>query len=551
MPCKHPIASRSGKCFLCPPRLLPPGPTPVRGQARAEIRRLQALRRKIRIKQSRASLAEFLKNGWHVLEPNTKLDWGWHIQALCDHVQALIEDQWRAQDDPTYEPRAQNLAINVPPGTLKSRILSVYAPAWAWIHRPSWRLLALSSNPIVADRDADYSKQIVESTWYRNWFIKPLPDHKQWEIRRERDAIRNYHNTAGGYRISRGLNATVTGLRGDAIFIDDPNDVKLISDVQLDAVRRNWRAASNRVNDERIAVRVLIQQRTHERDLTGSLFDQGAEEAEGVDWEHLVIAMEREIGEDGNPIECVACKTIHRKSFLGWTDPRNDNGMVLQPERNTPKVLKAAQRKLGSMGYAGQMQQRPSPIGGGMFKKSYWRSYDELETNKLGIPKLDTCVISVDANFKEGGTSRAAIVVVLGYGPKRFILHAWADSVDYPTLKKQLKRVIDKFPYYSKILIEDKANGSALIAELSKTHHGVVGTNPMGGKVSRANAILPDVEAGDVFLPRNAAWRDEFISEHASFPAGRYDDFVDALSQALADMLELSDVERARAMGTM
>lgn len=512
-------------------------PVPVDPGTSAEITRLLALKAAIdheraarRVAAARGSLAEFLKLGWHVLEPSTKLDWGWHIEALCSHVQAMLEAQWHAKDT-GEELKVQNLAINVPPGTLKSRILSVYAPAWAWLHRPAWRLLALSSNPVVADRDADLSKQLITSEWYTGTF------DIRWSLRKDRDAIRNFANTEGGYRISRGLNATVTGLRGDTIIIDDPNDVKDVSDVKLEAVERNWKAAANRVSDERTAVRILIQQRTHERDLTGVIFDKGSAHSEGADWSHLVIPMERE----GSEVECIACRVVHRKSFMGWVDQRSE-GEVLQPERNTPKVISAMKRRLGTFGYAGQAQQRPSPLGGGMFKQKWWRYYDSLEqtTHKQSYDKLDQQVISVDANFKEGGTSRAAILVVGGLGPKRFIMDLWAESVDYPTLKAQLKLMIGKYPRYSKIIIEDKANGSALIAELQSTHQRVIAVQPQGGKVARASAVLPVIEAGDVSMPRHAAWKDEFVEEHSSFPRGRYDDLVDALTQALTEMQGLA-----------
>ena len=136
-------------------------------------------------------------------------------------------------------------------------------------------------------------------------------------------------------------------------------------------------------------------------------------------------------------------------------------------------------------------------------------------------------------------------------GPKRFVLHGWAKSVTYPVLKAQLKDVIARFPFYSAILIEDKANGSALISELGDTHRCVIPINPEGGKVSRANAIVPAVEAGDVYLPRNAPWREDFVQEHAAFPTGRYDDYVDAVTQAIAYLRESSAHERNMAMAQM
>jgi predicted phage terminase large subunit-like protein len=487
-----------------------------------------------------------------VLEPSTPLEWGWHIDVLCDHVQALIEGQWQAQADPNFDQICQNLAVNVPPGTLKSRILSVYAPAWAWIHKPEWRVLALSANPTVADRDADLSKQLITSEWYHERFIATLPERKRWTLRKDKDGVRNFHNTRGGYRVSRGLNATVTGLRGDAILVDDPNDSKDVSDVKLQAVADKWRAASNRVNDERVAIRILIQQRIHERDLTGTIFDKGASDAEGVDWHHLVIPMEREPehNDEGKPIVCAACKVKHGPSFIGWVDARAE-GEVLHPDRNTPKVLAATKRKLGSYGSAGQLQQRPSPLEGGLFKKKFWRTYDNLEMNASGVPKFDKSTLSVDATFKEEGTSQVALGVIIARGPKRFVIEVIARKMGYNEMIGEIRALKAKYPWIQKILIEDKANGSAAIETLTREFSGVVPCNPQGGKVSRAVACLPTVEAGDVYLPRHAAWREDFVEEFATFPNGAYDDQVDMVTQALADMSGMTPGQRMSALGNL
>ena len=533
MTCAHTLGD-GGTCFLCPP--------PAPQWTRAE---LEALQDQVKVEQSKRKLSAFLRHGWHVLEPSVQLEWAEHIDVLCDHIQAMLEDWASARDDQTFQQRCRNLAINVPPGTLKSRILSVYAPAWMWIAHPEWRLFALSSNPKVADRDAGWSRDVILSDWYQQSF-KPT-----WSLRPDKDALRDFHNTSGGYRITRGMNSSVVGLRADAIFVDDPNDIKDVSDIKLEAVSTSWLAAQNRVNDPRIAIRVIIQQRTHERDLTGAIFqvpDDGAKGKAG--WQHLAIPMEREINEStGESIDCVACHEPHGPTFLGWIDKRTA-GEVLQPERNTPAVLKHERRALGPYGYAGQMQQRPAPIGGGMFKSSWWRSFDSLEMTRSGRPKLDRCVISVDATFKLEGTSRMCVGVVGARGPKRIVLDLWVGKADILGAYAAIEGMILKHPYYTKILIEDKANGSALITMLSKRYSNVVGCNPQGGKVSRANAIVPAVHAGDVILPRLAAWREDFVAECASFPNGRYDDQVDMLTQALIDMAEPSAVERARSMGS-
>jgi len=182
-----------------------------------------------------------------------------------------------------------------------------------------------------------------------------------------------------------------------------------------------------------------------------------------------------------------------------------------------------------------------------MFKREWWRSYEKLPTTKHGTPKLDKCVISVDATFKLEGTSRTAVIVVGGLGPKRMVLDLWYGKCDILGAESQIETMIKKHPYYSKLLIEDKANGSALITILSKKYSSVVACNPEGGKVSRANAMVPMIAAGDVSLPYLASWREELIAEHAAFPNGRYDDIVDALSQALLDMQESTALEQYRA----
>src|SRR6185437_11862743 len=90
----------------------------------------------------------------------TPLVWNWSIQAVCDHVQALLERRLEKR----------NLIINIPPGTAKSRIVSVCAPAWMWLRYPTWRGVFASGNPRVSTRDSLYTRQIIESPWYRRMF---------------------------------------------------------------------------------------------------------------------------------------------------------------------------------------------------------------------------------------------------------------------------------------------------------------------------------------------------------------------------------------------
>src|SRR5688572_27763296 len=128
-----------------PTRQIPATLIPTPSEARAEL--------------ARRRLASFFRESWPVLEPSTTLDWNWHLEALCDHVQAVLDDWRKVRRDPTHEQRIKNLAINISPGCSKSRVLSVCAVAWQWLHEPSWRVICLSANPRVAMRDSQYCRE--------------------------------------------------------------------------------------------------------------------------------------------------------------------------------------------------------------------------------------------------------------------------------------------------------------------------------------------------------------------------------------------------------
>ncbi len=477
----------------------------------------------------RRHLYDFLLEGWHVLEPDTPLETHWHIEELCRHTQWMLE-QWMGKT-----PRVtQNLAINVPPGSLKSRILSVYGPAWAWLHRPRMSFLCLSGTKDVALRDADYMRDLITSDWYRDTF------GVSWEIDSGQDARGLFANTVGGIRQSQGITASVTGIRRDFMILDDPNDVKDISDAKLEQTRVAWVAARNRLNDLRRGGRLLIQQRTHERDLTGYVMQNEH------GWEHLVIPMHTPapVDENGRTTKCGCGKPEICKTSLGTLDPRTEPGEVLHPERNTPEVIKAEQKALGSLGAAGQLEQRPVPEGGGMFKLTFWRYYDELprEQNRE-LLLVSPGILSVDCTFKEGGSSRVGMVLGFPWKANLYIEWAFAKSMGIVDTCNKIRWAYDHFIDWKtktrmigKVLIEAKANGEAVVDTLGDEIPGLVLCNVKGDKMARANACIPRTEAGNVRLKRDAPWNEEFTGELGQFPNGTYDDLVDAYTQLMAEL---------------
>lgn len=503
------------------------------GAARREVPRQVGpeLYQAIRAERARRSLAQFIRYGWQVLEPGVEVEWNWHIEFVAEHLQAVLEDWMRRQRDPLYVQRAQNLLINQPPGTAKSRIVSVFAPVWMWLHWPSWRVTCLSANPEVALRDADYARQVLESEWYRTWF------RPRWHLREAQDAKSNYANTAGGTRLSKGISAKLTGLRGDAIIADDLNDLKEVySETIRRGVNRDWDdAIANRVNDLRSSVRIGIQQRAHEEDWSGHILAKGG-------WEHVCLPMEWEAA----PVcKCPSC--ARGVTFLGRRDPRTAVGEVLHPVRFTPQVLAAEKIRLGSYGVAGQLQQRPAPAEGGMFKQRWFKYIDRAE-----LPSFDEVVVSVDcASKKTTDGSNTAIEVIGRQGPWRYVLDCFAGHV---TTRETIAKIHELRGAWGvrKVLVEDKAAGPSVVEALKESIPGVIEIGVAGGddKESRAMAVQPEVESGNVMLLRGAPWVEDFLLEICSFPVGAKNDRVDAFTQALNYFRENPRVRAARALAT-
>lgn len=502
----------------------------------------------------RRSLSEFVRRGWHVLEPGVALEWNWHIQALCDHVQWMLEGWLRVnghRTHPTWQRRAaafvQNLVINVPPGTLKSRILMVFAPAWMWLHCPTWTVCATSGNPDNVTRDSDAHRDLVTSAWYRETF------EIKWSIRDDIDAKAKWSNTAGGSRVSRGLISKFTGIHVDAIFLDDPDDAhEVYSEAARKRVHSKWtKAIKNRVNSTAKSIRIAIQQRVHEDDWTAAiaLKQLWHPTKRPLGWAWLCLAMELGKGPE--------VPDDYAGSPWGWVDPRTSPGEVLHPSRFPPEVLADELESHGPHGYEAQYNQNPSALAGGMWETAWWRfwrpesgdvdtkrppgcvSATDVPARKIpcdasGVPVFQWWAISVDCSFKETADgSRVSIGVWGGIGVDRFLVHDSTKPRGFTATLDDLRAIKKAYPKAGKIYIEDKANGPAVIDTLKKEMTGIIEIEPDGGKESRAFACEPAIASGHVYLLEGAGWLKEYVHEVSAFPNGKWDDRVDMTSQLL------------------
>lgn len=446
----------------------------------------------------RDSLAEFFKASWHVLEPSTPLVWNWVLQANCDHVQALLEGRI-----PT-----RNLIINVPPGTAKSRILSVAAPAWMWARRPSWRAIFASGNPRVATRDSLYCRTLLESHWYRQTF------GIRWTLSDDQNAKLLYANSSGGFRQALTAGQRATGDRADSLFIDDPLDASDADSAVARAAVLDWfdGTFANRLNDLRTGTRALIMQRLHQTDLTGHLLDR-----ERAHWELLRIPM---LWEESQRLT----------TSIGWTDPRIEEGQLMFPERFPADVIALERMRLGSAGFAGQHQQRPASAEGEIFKRGHFGFYKPGDP----LPRFTTRCQSWDTAFKVKQESDYSVGFEFGKTERNiFVLDCVRARLAFPELKKQVQdwamRLVP-----TAVLIEDAASGQSIIQELrAKTTLPIVPVRPEGDKTSRAHAIVPTYETGQILLPEGAPWVEVFLEELHSFPKAAHDDQVDAFVQGI------------------
>jgi hypothetical protein len=224
-----------------------------------------ALLKQVDAELARAEFPEFCKQAWAVVEPATRLQWNWHHQLICEVLQALFEDWLKTKEDPDYINTVRNTVFNLPPGSLKSRLIAVFFMAWCWLRAPGMKFICLSVNEDAAHRDARACRDLIKSDWYQSTF-KP-----EWKLKGDQDAISNYGNTSGGERLSKPSGSEVVGLRSDVLLIDDANNPHESENaLERNRVNSLWETNTyNRVNDPLRSLRIGVQQRTNAEDWTG------------------------------------------------------------------------------------------------------------------------------------------------------------------------------------------------------------------------------------------------------------------------------------------
>ncbi len=403
---------------------------------------------------------------------------------------------------------------------MKSLAVSVFWPAWTWTWKPELRWLFASYAQSLSVRDSVKCRRVIESPWYQELWGLRLTDDQNTKLR--------YENDRTGYRLATSVDGAATGEGGDVIVADDPHNVR---EAHSKAIREStvewWRASmSTRLNNPRTGCRVIVMQRVHESDLSGYVLEEGG-------WEHLCLPARYE-------------PQRHCVTSIGWEDPRRKEGELLWPEHFGEEQTAELEKRLGSYDSAGQLQQRPAPAAGGILKREWFRFYGGPGQPRRPV-RFEEQLLSWDCAFKGEVDSDFVVGQCWGrVGADRYLLDQVRGQKDFPATISAVQTMADAWPGARAKLVEDKANGPAVIATLKRRVPGLIAVTPEGSKESRAHAVAPLAEAGNVWLPDPsiAPWVEEFLAEVTTFPRAPHDDQVDAMTQALLRMARPAPVGR-------
>jgi predicted phage terminase large subunit-like protein len=451
--------------------------------------------------RARRDMRLFVREAWPIIEPSTPFSDNWHVGVLCEHLSAVTNGE------------IKKLLVNIPPGTSKSLLTCVFWPAWEMATDPALRYLCGSFDEGLTIRDNSRTRDLVESAWFQErWpHVQMRPGQNQ-KIRRE--------TTAGGWRIATSVGGRGTGEHPDRIIVDDPHNPKKAESEAERQAALDWfdRTLSTR-GASRGARFVVIMQRLHQKDLSGHILAR----ADAEDWVHISLPMRYE------PPAMLIPSAAQRPRV----DPRSEPGQLLWPELYPDNVITGIEKSLGSYGAAGQLQQRPVPLGGGMFKREH------LEIVEAAPGGLQCCRFWDCAGTEGAGDYTAGVKVGRSEDGIYYVLNVirgrWsAHKVD---LLVQQMAQLDGVECRIREEQEPGSAGKAVIAARTRALAGYNyrGVPATGEKSTRWQPLAIQAEATNVKIVRDK-WNAEFIEELCAAPFGEHDDQCDAGAGAFNEL---------------
>ena len=452
--------------------------------------------RRLKREQLRRSAQTSLKD--FILYTDDSYIMGWVHEEICETLDRFFEDV-KAKKSP-------RLIICMPPRSGKSQIISRNFPAYLFGRDPDLNVISASYSGDLASRFNLDVQRIIESDEYKNIFPNTFLGGKSFPQYKKTDSLFEIVNHKGSYR-SAGVGGGVTGMGCDILIIDDP--LKDRAEANSPTIRTkliDWykSTAYTRLSDGGGVI--VLQTRWHTADLAGTLI----KEMEDPEKDQFKVIEYQAIAEHDEK---------HRKK-----------GEALHPERYSLAKLEAIRQTLGAYEWAALYQQHPVPKEGATFKLDNFRRY-----NDKNIPiSFDRILGSWDMTFKDKKDNDFVVGQVWGKkGADFYLLDQVRGQWDFIKTLKVFIQLAEKWKRCHGWLIEDKANGSAIISTLKKHISGLKPINPTESKIARAEAISIYIETGNVYIPENAPYIADLEDEIINFPAVDHDDQIDCMTQAL------------------
>jgi predicted phage terminase large subunit-like protein len=438
----------------------------------------------------RTDFLSFFHSSFHLLEPGSALNINWHHYAIAYHLELILRGV------------IKRLIIAAPPRTLKSMMASVAFPAYMLGRNPAARIMGISHGSDLQIKFSNECRALINTPYYRRLF-PALELSKNTET--------EFHTTQGGYRYAKSAESGLTGLGGGILILDDfqkPLDV--LSEARRTATNNlYYSTVASRTDNQHTGAIVVVGQRLHPVDLIGTLLCSAEK------WTTLILPAIAE-KEEFVPI---GPGRYHLRRV----------GDLLHPDQQSREFLEALKLQDPET-YAAQYQQSPIPPGGFIIKRDQIQYCDELprrSSSSVYLQSWDTAQKPGEAN------ARSACLDILVQDNKYFIAAALVGQWEFHDLQQRVfARAHQNKP--DVILIEDNGFGTALIGTLKQNQLPVIAVQPEGDKKSRLLRHISKFANGQIFLLKTASGRAELETELFSFPGGRHNDLVDALTQALA-----------------
>ena len=470
-------------------------------QARLELAR--RAQRELNRRRAQTSLAEF------ILYTYDGYQMGWFHREVCEVLDRFLAD--------VIAKKSPRLIITAPPRSGKSEITSRRFPAYLLGRYPDLEVIACSYTAELAESMNRDLQRVIDSPEFHDVFPQTCLQGSAFAPVSEINATRTTSyfeivNHKGKYR-STGVGGSITGMGAHVLIIDDP--VKDRESANSETVRTktwDWYTSTAYTRLAPGGGVIIMATRWHMDDLAGRLLSRMAENS----------------GE--------AYELVNYPAIAEHDEKHRKQGEPLHPERFNLAALEKLRQNVGERDWASLYQQHPIPDGGALFKSAWLHYFKPHE-----LPgHFDRMVISWDMTFKDTKNSDYVVGQVWGRkGASFYLIDQIRGQMDFVRTLSVFQELARRHPEVSRKLVEDKANGPAIIAMLRKEVPGIVPVIPKESKEARAYAVSTFWEAGNVFIPDpiHTPWVErEFIPELLSFPSSPHDDQVDAMTQALNDL---------------